>query len=136
MTPEQVALREKQLLGSWWRRRLEVLPGKMLANMPVFNLPGEMLMQADHRVLEIGCGSGSRLMIFDQRVKFRTVSGGGGGAAPPGPRGAGRAASAALPRGRGARVPRRGAAADGDPRRPGRAAVRRRRLRRGVLRRP
>lgn len=74
MTLEQMAAREKQLLGSWWRRRLESVPGQMLANMAAFNLPREMLMRADHRVLEIGCGSGSRLMIFDQRVKFRTVS--------------------------------------------------------------
>lgn len=74
MTPEQVALREKQLLGSWWRRRLESVPGQMLANPPAFSLPREMLMQADHRVLEIGCGSGSRLLVFDQRVKFQTAS--------------------------------------------------------------
>ena len=88
MTPEQIAAREKQLLGSWWRRRLESVPGQMLANMPAFNLAREMLMQADHRVLEIGCGSGSRLLIFDQRVKFRTVSAAG---VEPSPRLAARA---------------------------------------------
>ncbi len=91
MTPEQIAAREKQLLGSWWRRRLETVPGQMLANMPVFNLAREMLMQADHRVLEIGCGSGSRLLIFDQRVKFRTVSAAG---VEPSPRLAARAGRA------------------------------------------
>ena len=88
MTPEQIAAREKQLIGSWWRRRLESVPGQMLANMPAFNLAREMLMQADHRVLEIGCGSGSRLLIFDQRVKFRTVSAAG---VEPSPRLAARA---------------------------------------------
>jgi SAM-dependent methyltransferase len=77
MNPDQIAAREKQLLGSWWRRFLQSVPGQMLSNMPVFNLPREMLMQADHRVLEIGCGAGSRLLVFDQRVKFRGVSAAG-----------------------------------------------------------
>ncbi len=45
-------------------------------------------LQADYRVLEIGCGSGSRLLIFDQRVKFRTGSAAG---VEPSPRLAARA---------------------------------------------
>ncbi len=77
MTPEQIHAREKQLLGSWWRRRLLTVPGQMLANPPAYNLPREMLMQADYRVLEIGCAAGSRLLLFDQSVKFRGVSAAG-----------------------------------------------------------
>lgn len=77
MTPEQIAERERQLTGSWWRRRLLGVPGQMLANPPVYRLPREMLMQADHRVLEIGCAAGSRLLLFDQAVKFRTLSAAG-----------------------------------------------------------
>ena len=71
MTAEQIAERERQLAGSWWRRWLLGVPGQMLANTPVYSLPGEMLMQADHRVLEIGCGAGSRLLLFDQKLKFQ-----------------------------------------------------------------
>ncbi len=77
MTAEQILAREKQLLGSWWRRRLLSVPGQMLANPPAYNLPREMLMQADYRVLEIGCATASRLLLFDQSVKFRTVSAAG-----------------------------------------------------------
>ncbi len=71
MTPEQIAERERQLRGSWWRRRLLSVPGQMLANTPVYTLTREMLMQADHRVLEIGCAEGSRLLLFDQKLRFQ-----------------------------------------------------------------
>lgn len=71
MTAEQIAERERQLRGSWWRRRLLSVPGQMLANTPVYSLPREMLMQADHRVLEIGCAAGSRLLLFDQKLRFQ-----------------------------------------------------------------
>jgi SAM-dependent methyltransferase len=71
MTPDQIATREQQLLGSRWRRFLQSVPGQMLQNPPVYNLPREMLMQADHRVLEIGSGGGSRLLIFDQKLRFQ-----------------------------------------------------------------
>ncbi len=71
MTAEQIAERERQLRGSWWRRRLLSVPGQMLANAPVYSLPREMLMQADHRVLEIGCAAGSRLLLFDQKLRFQ-----------------------------------------------------------------
>lgn len=74
MTPEQIEERERQLAGSWWRRFLQSLAGQMLANPPVYTLPREMLMQADHRVLEIGCGGGSRLLIFDQKLRFQQTS--------------------------------------------------------------
>jgi SAM-dependent methyltransferase len=88
MTAEQIAERERQLRGSWWRRRMLSVPGQMLANTPVYSLPRELLMQADHRVLEIGCGGGGRLLIFDQRMKFRGVSAAG---VEPSPRLAARA---------------------------------------------
>ena len=71
MTPEQIAERERQLSGSWWRRRMLSVPGQMLANTPVYALPRELLMQADHRVLEIGCAAGSRLLLLDQKLRFQ-----------------------------------------------------------------
>ncbi|MDP9237471.1 MAG: methyltransferase domain-containing protein [Chloroflexota bacterium] len=71
MTPHQIAAREKQLLGSPWRRFLQSVPGQILLNPPIYNLPREMLMQADHRVLEIGSGGGGRLLIFDQKLRFQ-----------------------------------------------------------------
>ncbi len=77
MDATQIAERERQLAGSWWRRRKLTVPGQMLANTPVYSLPGEMLMQADHRVLEIGCATGSRLLLFDQKLKFQHVSAAG-----------------------------------------------------------
>jgi SAM-dependent methyltransferase len=49
----------------------------MLCNTPVYSLPREMLMQADYRVLEIGCAAGSRLLLFDQAMKFQGVSAAG-----------------------------------------------------------
>lgn len=91
MTPEQIAARERQLLGSWWRRRMLSVPGQMLANPPVYRLPREMLMQADYRVLEIGCAAGSRLLLFDQAMKFRGVSAAGVEPSPELARRAGRA---------------------------------------------
>ncbi len=62
------------MCGSPWRRFLQTLPGQMLANPPVYNLPREMLMQADHRVLEIGSAGGGRLLIFDQKLRFQHTS--------------------------------------------------------------
>jgi ubiquinone/menaquinone biosynthesis C-methylase UbiE len=74
MNPDQIAAREKQLAGSWLRRRMLSLPAQMLTNTPVYSLPREMLMQADYRVLEVGCAAGARLMLFDQAMKFQGVS--------------------------------------------------------------
>ncbi|MBI5284263.1 MAG: class I SAM-dependent methyltransferase [Chloroflexi bacterium] len=71
MTPDQIAARDRQLLGSWWRRFLQSVPGQIVANLPVYNVPNEMQLGEDSRVLEIGCGAGSRLLVFDQRLKFR-----------------------------------------------------------------
>jgi SAM-dependent methyltransferase len=50
-----------------------------------------MLMQADWRVLEIGCAAGSRLLLFDQQLKFRGVSAAGVEPSPPIARRAGKA---------------------------------------------
>ncbi|MHB8685528.1 MAG: class I SAM-dependent methyltransferase [Dehalococcoidia bacterium] len=74
MTPDQIAERERQLAGSWWRRLLQSVPGQMLSNPPVYSLPREMLMRADARMLEIGCGAGSRILLFDQKLRFQGVS--------------------------------------------------------------
>ncbi|MBF6601155.1 MAG: class I SAM-dependent methyltransferase [Dehalococcoidia bacterium] len=71
MTPEQIGERERQLAGSWWRRFLQSVPGQMVLNPPVYTLPREMLMQADHRMLELGCGAGSRILLFDNKVRFQ-----------------------------------------------------------------
>jgi SAM-dependent methyltransferase len=72
-----VGERERQLAGSCWRRRLLTVPGQLLSNLPAFRLPQEMMLQADWRVLEVGCAAGSRLLAFDQRVRFRGVSAAG-----------------------------------------------------------
>jgi SAM-dependent methyltransferase len=77
MTPDQIAARERQLAGSPWRRFLQSVPGQMLANPAVYSLPREMLMQGDHRILEIGCGAGSRLLLFDQKLRFRDITAAG-----------------------------------------------------------
>jgi SAM-dependent methyltransferase len=77
MTPEQIALRQKQLAGTWWRRRMASLPGQLLSNTAAYRVAKEMLVQADWRVLEIGAGAGSRLLLFDQQIKFRVHSAAG-----------------------------------------------------------
>lgn len=74
MTPDQIAERERQLAGSWWRRFLQSVPGQMFSNPAAYSLPREMLMQADTRMLEIGCGAGSRILLFDQKLRFQGVS--------------------------------------------------------------
>jgi SAM-dependent methyltransferase len=71
VTSDQIDARTRQLAGSWWRRFLESVPGQMFLNPPVYSLPKEMLMQADERMLEIGCGAGSRILLFDNNVKFQ-----------------------------------------------------------------
>jgi ubiquinone/menaquinone biosynthesis C-methylase UbiE len=71
MTPEQLQFRRRQLSGSWWRRQLLSLPGQVLSNTGAYNVSKEMLVQADWRVLEVGAAVGSRLLLFDQQIKFR-----------------------------------------------------------------
>lgn len=53
------------------------LGGQALANTGVYNVAREMLLQADWRVLEVGCAAGSRLLLFDQQVRFREHSAAG-----------------------------------------------------------
>jgi ubiquinone/menaquinone biosynthesis C-methylase UbiE len=77
MTPEQLRTRERQLAGSWWRRRMASVPGQALSNTAAYNVAKEMFVQADWRVLEVGAGAGSRLMLFDQQIKFREYSAAG-----------------------------------------------------------
>jgi SAM-dependent methyltransferase len=91
MTPEQIAERERQLAGSWWRRFLQSIPGQMFSNPPVYSLAEEMRMQPDWRTLEIGCGAGSRLLLIDQKLRFRQTSAAG---VEPSPKLARRAARA------------------------------------------
>lgn len=70
MRLEDVGNRERQLLGTPWRRFLESVAGQMLANPNVFRLRQELLLHGDHRVLELGCASGSRLLALDNAVRF------------------------------------------------------------------
>ncbi len=70
MRPEDVGNRERQLLGTPWRRFLESVPGQVLANPNVFRLRQELFLHGDHRLLELGCGSGSRLLALDNAVRF------------------------------------------------------------------
>jgi len=74
VTSDQIAERERQLAGSFLRRFLQSVPGQMFSNPPVYSLPREMLMQADWRMLEIGAGAGSRVLLFDQKLRFRGPS--------------------------------------------------------------
>lgn len=74
MTPEQLRIRHQHLAGSWWRRRLLSVPGLILSNTAAYNVTKEMLVQADWRLLEVGCAAGSRLLLFDQQIKFRERS--------------------------------------------------------------
>ncbi|MBI5289327.1 MAG: class I SAM-dependent methyltransferase [Chloroflexi bacterium] len=77
MTPDQIALRERQIAGSWWRRRMLSVPGQVLSGTGAYNVAKEMLVQADWRVLDVGCAAGSRLMVFDQQIKFAAHSAAG-----------------------------------------------------------
>jgi SAM-dependent methyltransferase len=77
MNADEIAQRERQLARWPWRRFLQSIPGQILANPPAFRLHTELLMHRDHRVLEIGCGAGSRLLLLDNAVKFERHSGAG-----------------------------------------------------------
>lgn len=47
------------------------LPGQLLSNTGAYNVAKEMLVQADWRVLDVGSAAGSKLLLFDQQIKFR-----------------------------------------------------------------
>ena len=49
------------------------VPGQMLANTPVYTLTREMLMQADHHVLEIGCAA-RRPGVSQRRMAYPVFS--------------------------------------------------------------
>ena len=74
MNADEISRRERQLGGSLWRRFLQSIPGQVLANPPAFRLHTELLIHRDHRVLEVGCGAGSRLLLLDNAVKFARSS--------------------------------------------------------------
>ena len=65
------------MAGSWWRRRMLSVPGQVLSGTGAYNVAREMLVQADWRVLDVGCAAGSRLLLFDQQIKFVTYSAAG-----------------------------------------------------------
>jgi ubiquinone/menaquinone biosynthesis C-methylase UbiE len=46
------------------------LAGAVLAQTPAFRLHGEMFMHRDHRVLDLGCEGGARLLALDNAVRF------------------------------------------------------------------
>lgn len=77
MKPEDIARREAQLARWPSSRFLQTAPGQMLANPPAFRLHTELLIHRDHRVLEIGCGAGTRLLLLDNAVKFERHSAAG-----------------------------------------------------------
>ncbi|HEY8173219.1 MAG TPA: class I SAM-dependent methyltransferase [Dehalococcoidia bacterium] len=70
MNPDEVARRGEQLGGSAWRRFLQSVPGQILVNPPVHRLHRSIPLRADHRVLEVGCGAGSRLLLLDNNTRF------------------------------------------------------------------
>lgn len=74
MTPGQVKTRESQLAGTRWQRWLQSIPGQMLANTPAYGIAREMVVRPEQRVLEIGGGAGSRLLLLDQRVRFTVAA--------------------------------------------------------------
>jgi ubiquinone/menaquinone biosynthesis C-methylase UbiE len=74
MTHDEIRERERQLNGSFTRRARTSLPGTAIAEPPVFRLHREMFMHRDHRVLEIGCAAGARLLALDNAVKFQRAT--------------------------------------------------------------
>jgi ubiquinone/menaquinone biosynthesis C-methylase UbiE len=52
------------------------LGGQVLSNTGAARAAREMLLRPEWRVLEVGCAAGSRLLIFDQQVKFEATAAG------------------------------------------------------------
>jgi SAM-dependent methyltransferase len=48
------------------------LPGTILVNTPAFKLHTELQIRPEHRVLDIGCGTGAVLQTLASRVDFET----------------------------------------------------------------
>ncbi len=49
---------------------LSGMPGLMLINTPAFNLHEELQLKPEHRLLDIGCGSGALLQLMASKVQF------------------------------------------------------------------
>lgn len=71
MNTDEISRRETELLRSRFRRWQQSVPGQVAANPHALRVHKEMLVHRDHRVLEIGCGGGSKLLLMDNAVKFQ-----------------------------------------------------------------
>ena len=45
-------------------------PGQWLINTPLMKLPENLMLRADQRWLDVGCGRGTLLRLIDERVRF------------------------------------------------------------------
>ncbi len=64
-------LRERTPVAFAWRFAQSVA-GRALVDSPLFRLPEIYGLQADHRVVHVGCDGGALLRILDSRVRFNT----------------------------------------------------------------
>ncbi len=76
ITPSAVAhRRERWLLSNSLRatifRWLMGPQGHLLANHPLYQLPASLKLTAETKLLDIGCGRGTLMSVFDEQVQFR-----------------------------------------------------------------
>lgn len=64
-------LDERTPVALAWRF-VQSVAGRALVDTPLFRLPEIYGLQADHRVVDVGCGGGALLRILDSRVHFKT----------------------------------------------------------------
>lgn len=50
---------------------LQSVPGQVLMNTAALKLPEELRMKPEQRLLDVGCGAGALLRMFDAQVGFR-----------------------------------------------------------------